>query len=114
MNEHERQTTDEAQAWEHPIFVRVKQMPEPWRSHFPKSTAEANAWTPRLWYRALASRVLVVAITRIEGRWRAMVDAVDGVRHDQELIPVREYGAVLDEAIARAIFPGLADVPYAE
>jgi len=62
---------------------------------------------------ALATRVLVVAKTRIEGTWAAYVDAVPGVNHDVEQYEVLEYGTKLPEQIARFLFPMFADKEYA-
>ena len=91
----------------------TKQLPELWRSHFPKSSEEAEAWTPIIRFRALARCVLVVAKTRIEGKWCAYVDAVPGQRHEEEIAGVLATGAKLDEAIARVLFPVFDDIPYA-
>ncbi len=49
----------------HPAFVRAEALSEPLRSHFPKSPVEAEGWEPLVRYRALSSRVLVVARTRV-------------------------------------------------
>jgi hypothetical protein len=99
---------------EHPLAVKAKAMPEPWRSHFPKSPAEANVFTPIVRRRALAGRVLAVARTRIECRWSAYVDAVDGQNHADEVAGVLDRGAKLDEPVARALFPEFAEVEYCE
>ena len=98
---------------EHPIFEKVKEMPEPWRSHFPKSTEEAQKWKPIIDKRGLSMCVLCVANTRIEGMWSAYCDAVPGDCHKLEYDAVLANGAKLPEAIARAIFPRFKDVPYA-
>ena len=98
---------------EHPVFVAARALYEPWRAHFPKDAVEAHAWKPAIFRKALASRVLYVARTRIEGAWNAYCDAVPGHNHDHETGPVLEHGAKLDEGIARAIFPYFDGVPYA-
>lgn len=99
---------------DHPSFVRARALSEPLRSHFPKSVEEAESWKPLVRYRALSSRVLAVAHTRVECRWVAFIDAVPGRRHQDELQPVLDYGATLDEAVARLLFPYFDDVPYAD
>lgn len=98
---------------EHPIFARIRTMPEPWCSHFPKSAEEARAWKPLVRRRALASRVLVVARTRVEAAWAAYVDAVPGQNHDRELEAVLDHGDKLEENIARCLFPEFKAIPYA-
>lgn len=100
--------------WVHPSFVRAQALSEPWRTHFPKSVEEANAFEPIVRHRALASRVLVVARTRVECAWAAYCDAVPGIDHRVEREAVMDYGAKLDERTARALFPELAEVPYAD
>ena len=102
--------TDETD--EHPAFARARALPEPWRSHFPKSTDEVQAWRCVVERRALASRVLAVAVTRIEGTWLAYIDAVAGRDHDAEEGGVLEQGMRLPEDVARLLFPGFVDVPY--
>jgi hypothetical protein len=97
----------------HPAFLRAESLDEPLRSHFPKSVEEAQAWLPMMRSRALASRVLVVAHTRIECTWAAYVDAVSGIDHSQEADRVLRSGAKLDESLARQIFPEFKQVPYA-
>ena len=103
-----------ANAVEHPFFTRAKSLAEPWRTHFPKSVEEAQAWRPWVGYRALSSRVLVVASTRIEIAWAAYCDAVPGDRHEDEIAAVLSDGVKAPEMVARALFPQLRDIPYAE
>jgi hypothetical protein len=105
-------TQEEVMPEEHPVFVRVKAMKEPWRSHFPKSKEEAAHFDPRTEVVALSSKVLCVATTRIEGTWRAYCDAVPGMDHDAEWDMVLRQGSALIESWARGIFPGFADVKY--
>lgn len=105
--------SDSVKQDEHSIFTAVRAMPEPWRTHFPKSVEEALAWKPIIRRSALASRVLCVARTRVEGAWAAYCDAVPGHNHDYEMEPVLDAGDKLAERIARAIFPGFDGVPYA-
>jgi hypothetical protein len=97
----------------HPAFVRAARLSEPLRSHFPKSADEARTFEPIIRARALSSRVLVVANTRIECAWAAYVDAVPGFNHRHERAAVLETGAKVDEAVARVLFPEFADIPYA-
>ena len=98
---------------DHPSFVKARSLSEPLRSHFPKSADEAQSWSALTVRRALAGRVLVVARTRIECAWAAYCDAVPGENHDREECPVLDYGAKLDESLARLLFPQFDEVPYA-
>ena len=68
-------------AEKHPAFVRADALPEPVARLFPHSAEEARAWTPQILHRPLASRVLVVAVPRVECAWSAYIDAVPGVDH---------------------------------
>lgn len=68
---------------------------------------------PTVRRRALASRVLVVAHTRVEGSWRAYCDAVNGIDHDMEMEGVLRFGDDIGEDLARFMFPEFADLPYA-
>ena len=62
--------------------------------------------------RALASRVLVVAVARVEGSWSAYADAVPGEDHRAEADAVARHGDKVPEAVARALFPHFSN-PYA-
>lgn len=73
----------------------------------------ASEFTPVIRRRALASRVLVVARTRIEGTWAAYCDAVPGYDHDNEERAVLLRGDKLPERVAAALFPEFDGVPYA-
>lgn len=73
----------------------------------------AREFTPVIRRRALASRVLVVARTRIEGTWAAYCDAVPGYDHDHEERAVLLRGDKLPERVAVALFPEFDGVPYA-
>ena len=75
-------------------------------------STEAKAWTPTIRVHALASRVLVVAQTRIEGTWSAYCDAVPGMNHDVEYDAVLRHGDKLLKEIAIILFPGFKEVPY--
>lgn len=85
------------------------------RFSFPEqgNVQECDAWEPYIRVRALATRVLVVARTRIEGKWAAYCDAVPGERHDMEFRTVLDNGRKLPENVAKGLFPELAEVPYA-
>ena len=61
----------------------------------------------------LATRVLVIAVNRIEGSWCAYLDAVPGINHDTEWDQVFRTGVKVEERIARVIFPQFEDTPYA-
>ena len=63
--------------------------------------------------RALASRVLVVACTRVEGTWAAYCDAVPGYDHNDEQEAVLRYGDKITEPFARVLFPEFESLPYA-
>ncbi len=73
----------------------------------------ADQFVPTIRRRALATRVLVVARTRIEGTWAAYCDAVPGDDHDREEHAVLNHGTKVHEPWARVIFPEFDDVPYA-
>lgn len=55
---------------------------------------------------ALGQRVLAVAVERVDG-WTAYIDAVPGIRHDDEAEQVAQNGSKLLEPVARAIFRGM-------
>ena len=74
---------------------------------------EAREWRSRVRRRALATKVLVVAETRIEGAWAAYCDAVPGYDHDSEQTAVLLHGEKLHEAFARVLFPEFNSLPYA-
>lgn len=97
----------------HPAFRRAATLDEPLRSHFPKSSEEARTFEPLIRHRALASRVLVVARTRVECAWSAYCDAVPGQNHRAEREAVLNLGVKVEEKIARMLFPEFIDVPYA-
>jgi hypothetical protein len=89
------------------------ELPEKWRKHFPNSVEDAKTWEPACFRYALASRVLAVAKTRIEGMWCAYVDAVPGANHKNEMEDVLKHGSKLDEHFALELFPHFEGVPYA-
>lgn len=98
---------------ENPHFIIARALPEPWRSHFPKSMKEAQAFEPIVARFSLAMRVLVVANTRQESAWSAYIDAVPGMSHKLEQDAVLLYGTKLPEATARTLFPRFDDIRYA-
>jgi len=64
-------------------------------------------------WKALHTKVLVVAVKRVEGYWVAYIKNVPGESHERELDEVKAYGAKLMESIALAIFPMYEGIPYA-
>ena len=84
------------------------------RYNFPETEAEVNTWTPDVSWQALAQKVLVVAKTRIEGKWVAYCDSVAGNDHDQEYDEVLRSGEKLPEDFARHLFPAFEGIPYAQ
>lgn len=101
--------------YRHPSFIRAEAMTcAPLRAHFPKSVEEVKNFVPLVRIRALSSRVLVIAKTRVECAWTAYCDAVPGMRHEDETQQVLDYGAKLDEDVARALFPEFEEVLYAD
>lgn len=68
---------------------------------------------PTIRYIALASRVLVIASTRIEETWQAYIDAVPGYCHNMEYQEVLDRGCTLPEDVARVLFPEFSNIPYA-
>ena len=81
---------------------------------FPETPEEAKTWTPDIEYKALASKVLVAAKTRVEGTWKAYCDAIPGKKHSEEWQEVLKHGDQLSEKVARAIFPRFEGIPYAD
>ncbi len=69
---------------------------------------------PDVQWLALASKVIAVAATRVEGTWKAYIDCVPGLCHSDEWEAVLANGDPLHEPVARAIFPRFADIPYDE
>ena len=74
---------------------------------------ESFDWRVSIIVRALNRDVLAVAVTRIEGRWKAYYGVVAGQNHDTEWQEIRRNGATLTEPVALAIFPEFEGVPYA-
>jgi len=97
----------------------MPQLPEQWRDHFPRpvwgggSEEELREWRPYIRLHGLAPRALAVCTTRIEGAWCAYIAAVPGNDHRAEVVEVLNHGTKLLPEIARAMFPELAEVPYA-
>jgi len=80
---------------------------------FPENSDESKGWEPKIQIRALASTVLVVATTRIEGTWKAYCDSVPGRSHKHEYQAVLDHGNAVPERVAVAMFPQFASIPYA-
>ena len=80
---------------------------------FPETKEDAAEWQASIRRVTLASRVMCVARTRIEGQWAAYCDAVDGRNHDDEYAEVLRSGSKLLEEVARELFPCFKDIPYA-
>ena len=99
---------------EHPSFALARSLPEPWRSHFPKTAEEVAEWVEHRFVYALGQRVLAVARTRVECAWAAYIGDVNGWDHGKEWRQVLESGDKLPEHVARALFPKLKDVPYGD
>ena len=55
-------------------------------------------------WRALDTKVLVVAVKRVEGTWCAYIGAVPGESHEEELQQVKDYGSKLSKEVADAVF----------
>ena len=89
-------------------------LPDRWRYYFPRNGEEAETWQPYSLQRALASRVLAVAKTRVEGAWAAYIDAVPGQDHEREVDEVLRSGVKLPEGVALEVFPQFDGVRYAE
>ena len=78
----------------------------------PENQSECRGWEPQVAVFALSSKVLAVANTRVEGCWKAYIDAVPGKNHDEEWKDVRGRGVALPHEIAKVIFPGFAAIRY--
>ena len=79
---------------------------------FPDNPRQVGDWREFRMKHALAMRVLAVAHTRVEGTWRAYVDAVPGMDHRREAAEVFSAGTTLPEAVALILFPAFEGVPY--
>ncbi len=80
---------------------------------FPENPAEAKGWKPEISVFPLATTIIAVANTRIEGAWCAYI-GVTGNSHEASIPDVRSHGAKLPESVARAMFEFYKGVPYAE
>ena len=62
-------------------------------------------------YTALASKVLVVCITNYDDKilfdWTCYIDAVPGIKHDNEYLAVAGLGAKLSQKVAAVLYPDL-------
>jgi len=79
----------------------------------PNCHEAAQRWRPVVVRRALHSKVLVVATTRIEGAWAAYCLPVAGRNHDDEATAWRTDGSKVSERVARALFFEFENLPYA-
>jgi hypothetical protein len=68
---------------------------------------------PTIEYTALHSQVLVVAVHRAEGGFKAYCTPVPGMLHKREYYLWERDGVEVSERVARACFPHLQDLPYA-
>ena len=84
------------------------------KKKFGENVGDKMEFQETIRYRALASRVLAVATTRVEGTWVAYCDAVEGWEHRQEFHEVLRSGDKLPVGIAKSIFPEFQDMPYSE
>lgn len=66
----------------------------------------------RPWYRALATRVLAVAVPGEIGDWAAYIDAVPGRDHSEEYKEVMHHGCKMDKRIAATLFDSLDPEKY--
>ena len=76
-------------------------------------TTEENSSLKILSYRMLHRNVMAVAKTRIEGAWKCYIFPVPGLDHEEEVRLWKPEGSQTTEAVARALFPRYADIPYA-
>ncbi len=65
-----------------------------------------------IYYHALHREVMAVAKMQIGGVWKSYVFPVPGRNHLREWQCWRDKGAALPEAVARAIFGFIENVPY--
>ena len=79
---------------------------------YPHDSVAIAEWRPQVAVKCLAHKVLAVANTRIEGTWKAYISDVPGKNHDEEWKLVRSHGVTLQEDLAKAMFPGFAEIPY--
>ncbi len=84
---------------------------------FPDSPEDMH-WRPTNRYAALHRKVLVVARTRVEGKWKAYCGPVPGINHEEEAND-ENCGPLYDgddvgEKVARVLFPEFDGIPYAK
>ena len=80
---------------------------------FPETPKDVRIWKPFFAVRILHIRVLVVAKTRQEGKWKAYCTPVPGQNHDIEWRLWKTEGTQIPEEYARAMFPKFNDLEYA-
>lgn len=78
-----------------------------WEAHFAQ-----RPFQPYTRGYSLATCVLVVAKSRIEGAWCAYCNDVPGRNHQDEQQGVLDHGDKLGEEVARAMFTEFEGVPY--
>lgn len=78
------------------------------------SKLEGPVFTPIIDYTYLAPQVVAVAQTRIEGTFKAYVDAVPASQNHEVCVKqVLERGTAVAEAVARCLFPRFNGLRYA-
>ena len=80
---------------------------------FPTTPEEAETWQRTVTYRALHSRVLIVAVTRVSAEWSAYCVPVPGRSHDAEKHFWQTEGCKVSRKLAITLFPEYTELPYA-
>lgn len=78
-----------------------------------RSGESHKTWKKEFRREMLHNSVMVLAVTRIEGAWKAYCFPVEGRDHDLEMGFWKYSGQQISENVARAIFPYFEGVPYA-
>lgn len=65
-------------------------------------------------WKALDSRVIVVAVEGYAGDWAAYIGAVAGKDHEEEWKEVEKQGSKLRRELAEFLFPEFKDLKYRE
>jgi len=68
----------------------------------------------RVTWKALDSRVIVVAVEGYAGDWAAYIGAVEGRDHEEEWKEVERNGTKLSRELAEFLFPEFKDLQYRE
>lgn len=71
-------------------------------------------WTWRNGARHTIGAVAVERVGVVGGRpaWKAYIGVAGGYNEEADALHIAEWGAGLQEAEARAFFPGFTDMPY--